>query len=184
MRVISGKWKGRLLKAPSGMKTRPTSDKVKEAMFHRIGPYFDGGSGLDLYAGSGNLGIEALSRGFSSFIFVDKNRSACHAIRSNLKTLEALSVCEVYQMDVERAILRLFRQKQSFDLICMDPPYDDSNIEQVLKKLAQHQLLKKDGLIYCEHRSTYQAPRYISSLHCQQTYEYGDTSVSLFVNEL
>lgn len=182
MRIISGKWKGRRLKAPPGMNTRPTSDKVKEAMFHRIGPYFDGGVGLDLYAGSGSLGIEALSRGFSSFVFVDNNRRACQTIHSNLKMLNMLSHSVVLQMEAKRALFWFGSKRQSFDLICMDPPYDDPNfnIERMLRKIGDDELLNEDGLIYWEHRSTLKVPLHVSSLFHEKTYEYGDTSVSLY----
>lgn len=96
--------KGRSLKAVAGTSTRPTTDKVKESIFNMIGPYFDGGRGLDLFAGSGGLGIEALSRGFEHCIFVDRDFKAIQTVKSNLKTLELTKHAQVYRNDAERAL--------------------------------------------------------------------------------
>lgn len=99
MRVISGKYKSHPIKTVSNQKTRPTSDKVKEALFHSIGPYFPGGSALDLFAGSGGLGIEALSRGVDHVIFVDKDYQANQLIKENIRQLNLTEQCEIYRTD-------------------------------------------------------------------------------------
>ncbi len=110
MRVVSGICKGKALKAVPGNTTRPTTDKVKEAMFNMIGPYFDGGIGLDLFAGSGGLGIEALSRGLDKMIFVDRDGKAIHTIRENIHSCGFDDQVEIYRNDAERAIKALIKE--------------------------------------------------------------------------
>ena len=110
MRVVSGNCKGKALKAVPGNSTRPTTDKVKEAMFNMIGPYFDGGIGLDLFAGSGGLGIEALSRGLDKMIFVDRDGKAIHTIRDNIHSCGFDDRVEIYRNDAERAIKALIKE--------------------------------------------------------------------------
>ena len=104
MRVISGTRKGRTLKAVPGQSTRPTTDKVKESIFNMIGPYFDGGWALDLFAGSGGLGIEALSRGFDHCIFVDRDIKAIQTIKGNLNQLSLMDQSEVFRNEAKRAL--------------------------------------------------------------------------------
>lgn len=107
MRVISGTAKGRPLKSVPGNGTRPTTDKVKEALFSMIGPYFEGGTALDLYAGTGGLGIEALSRGMEAAVFVDMEQKALDTVRANLKAAKVESQAEVYRNDAGRALAAL-----------------------------------------------------------------------------
>ncbi|SDH90477.1 16S rRNA (guanine(966)-N(2))-methyltransferase RsmD [Alteribacillus bidgolensis] len=180
MRVISGKSKGTTLKAVPGMKTRPTSDKVKEALFHRIGPYFNGGSGLDLYAGTGSLGIEAMSRGFSSFVFVDKSPQAVKVIKANVKAANLLESCEIYRNDAKRALAALEKRKKTFDLIFMDPPYDQQELAKMLQAIYDKELLTPSGKIICEHRSSVKLPDTISLITKQTEDLYGDTGVSIY----
>ncbi|MFB4162550.1 16S rRNA (guanine(966)-N(2))-methyltransferase RsmD [Alteribacillus sp. JSM 102045] len=180
MRVISGKYKGTTLKAVPGMKTRPTSDKVKEALFHRIGPYFSGGSGLDLYAGTGSLGIEAMSRGFSSFVFVDKAPQAVKVIKTNVKAAGLNGSCEVYRNDAKRALAVLTKRKKSFDLIFMDPPYAHQDLAGMLQTISETGLITPGGQIVCEHRSSTALPDTVASLNKQNEDIYGDTGVSIY----
>ncbi len=125
MRVVSGKCKGHPLKAVPGNTTRPTTDKVKESIFNMIGPYFDGGVALDLFGGSGGLGIEAISRGIDKAIFVDRDNKAIKVIHQNLESCRIQEQAEVYRNDAERAIKALIKREISFDLILIDPPYKD-----------------------------------------------------------
>ncbi len=117
MRVISGTRKGQPLKAVPGTNTRPTTDKVKESIFNRIGPYFASGRGLDLYAGSGGLGIEAISRGLEHMIFIDSSRQALQTLRSNLKACRFEDQSEVYKNDSHRALKALAKRHAAFDVI-------------------------------------------------------------------
>src|SRR5699024_7300375 len=120
----AGKYKGRQLKPVPGSETRPTADKIKEAVFHKMGPFFDGGNGLDLFAGSGSLGIEALSRGMDNMIFVDKSPKAIKVIRYHIELLKVQTNCEVYRNDALRALDIVSKKGERFSLILLDPPYD------------------------------------------------------------
>lgn len=152
MRVIAGTYKGRSLKAVPGMSTRPTTDKVKEAIFSRMGPFFDGGHGLDLFAGSGGLGIEAISRGIDSCIFVDHNGKAIHTIKENLKSLRIdENQYEIYKADAKRALKACGKRELQFDLIMLDPPYKLQNHMDLISIIEEYQLLKDNGWIMCEH---------------------------------
>lgn len=117
VRVVSGVKKGLHLKAVPGTSTRPTTDKVKEAIFNIIGPYFDGGVGLDLFGGSGGLGIEALSRGIDKMIFVDRDQKAIQTIKGNLETCRLLDQAEVYRNDAVRALKAIVKRDIKFDVI-------------------------------------------------------------------
>ena len=123
MRVIAGKAKGRNLTAPKGLRTRPVPAMLKEALYNIWQSRINGARFLDLFAGSGSMGIEALSRGADYAVFVDKDREAIHAIRSNLALCRFTEVCEVFQDDVFRRITRLKEQGQQFDIIYADPPF-------------------------------------------------------------
>ena len=128
MRVVSGKCKGHPLKAVPGNTTRPTTDKVKESIFNMIYPYFDGGIALDLFGGSGGLGIEALSRGIDKAIFVDRDSKAIKVIHQNLESCRVQEQAEVYRNDAERAVKALIKREMSFDLILIDPPYKEQKL--------------------------------------------------------
>src|SRR5690625_2143401 len=117
MRIIAGKLKGRRVKAVKGMETRPTGDKLKEAVFHKIGPFFDGGCCLDLFAGRGSLGIEAISRGMVKVIIIDKAPQEIRTIHENIKGLEIEQQCDVYKSDAIRACQKMSKRGISFDLI-------------------------------------------------------------------
>lgn len=151
MRVIAGEFKGRALKAVPGNFTRPTADKVKESLFQIIGPFFNGGKALDLFAGSGNLGIEALSRGVDHVTFVDKHPKAIRTIYENIKLVKAEDQSAVFRMDALRA-LHIFAEKQSqFDMIFLDPPYAKIVYQKVIENILDKDLLAENGIIICEH---------------------------------
>ncbi|MFD1849165.1 16S rRNA (guanine(966)-N(2))-methyltransferase RsmD [Oceanobacillus bengalensis] len=175
MRVISGNHKGRQLKAVPGTSTRPTTDKVKEAVFQRIGPYFDGGSVLDLFAGSGSLGIEALSRGMESAIFVDKHPQAIHTIKHNLETLKLTGQAEVFRADAYRALKASAKRGLQFELILLDPPYSKFDYLKVIESILALNLIKKDGIIYCEHDPSEQLSMGDDRLQLLKQENYGGT---------
>src|SRR5690625_5414363 len=143
MRVIAGDFKGRKLKAVPGTLTRPTSDKVKEAFFHRIGPFFSGGKCLDLFAGSGSLGIEAISRGMDYAVLVDKNNQAIHTMFANIRLLQIENQIKVLRMDAFKALQRMANEQLSFDLILIDPPYHLKKYVALLEKIHQLDLLDR-----------------------------------------
>lgn len=124
MRIIAGKAKGKKLKAPPGLNTRPITDMIKEALFNIWGPKITGARFLDLFAGSGSVGIEALSRGAAEVLFVDKAAPAVRVIRENLSHCGFMEHYQVYQADVFRVLTSLGKQGEKFDLIYIDPPFD------------------------------------------------------------
>ncbi len=176
MRVISGKFKGHPLKSVSNRQTRPTTDKVKEALFQMIGPYFDGGSCFDLFAGSGGLGIEAMSRGIEKAIFVDKQPKAIQTIYENLKLLQLQDSTEVYKTDAFRAIKAAAKRELSFDIIFLDPPYLKVSYESLLEYIDTYKLLKKDGTIVCEHEAKQKLPNEYSGFSVVRSEVYGSTT--------
>jgi 16S rRNA (guanine(966)-N(2))-methyltransferase RsmD len=180
MRVISGIARGRRLKAVPGQSTRPTTDKVKESIFSMIGPYFEGGLVLDLFAGTGALGIEALSRGFERAVFIDIQPMALQVIKSNLEVTNFLDRADVYRNDAKRALKLLLKQEQQFDLVFMDPPYHMNMYEQLIVMMADNNLLAIDAMILCEHQASVQLPDQILNLSKYKTAVYGESAVTIY----
>ncbi|WP_125582864.1 16S rRNA (guanine(966)-N(2))-methyltransferase RsmD [Lacticaseibacillus suibinensis] len=150
MRVISGAFRGRRLVAVAGNATRPTADKVKESMFNMLGPYFDGGQALDLYAGTGALGIEAVSRGMTHATLVDKAYPAIKVIQQNVALTQAEDQFTVLKAPVERALASLAAAHQQFDLVMADPPYAKQAALTQLQELVDLNLVKPGGLVMFE----------------------------------
>lgn len=148
MRVISGIHKSKPLESMEGRNTRPTMDKVKEGIFNSL--HEVSGIGLDLFAGSGALGIEALSRGMEKVIFVDQNFKAIKIIKANLQHLNIDEQAEVYKNNADRALKALSKREIQFDVIFLDPPYDKGLIDEALDGIIKFNLLKENGIIVCE----------------------------------
>ena len=149
MKIISGKYKGRNLDGFDIAGTRPTMDRVKESLFATIQNYIDESIVLDLFSGSGNLGIEALSEGAKYAYLVDYNHKAVKTINKNITTI-GIKDAEVLNMDFKKA-LNYFKDKNiKFDLIFLDPPYNTSYIEESLELIKEYNLLNEEGLIVCE----------------------------------
>ncbi|MEC3606975.1 16S rRNA (guanine(966)-N(2))-methyltransferase RsmD [Bacillus glycinifermentans] len=180
MRVISGTYKGRALKAVPGMSTRPTTDKVKESIFNMVGPYFDGGDGLDLYAGSGGLGIEALSRGFDRIVFVDRDFKAIQTVKNNLQTLGIQKRAEVYRNDADRALHALVKRGLTFDAIFLDPPYREQKLEALLSIVDKANMLTDKGFILTEHAKEVVLPEQVGELLRTRQEIYGVTGVTIY----
>lgn len=180
MRVVSGTCKGRPLKAVPGTGTRPTTDKVKEAIFNMIGPYFDGGSALDLFGGSGGLGIEALSRGTESCIFVDKDQKAIQTIHKNIEACGFEKQSEVYRNDAERALKAVMKRELSFSLIFLDPPYKQQKLKALIKSIGEAGILDEKGYIVAEHGTEESLPDELGELVKLKGELYGTTAVSIF----
>lgn len=181
MRVVSGDLKGRILKAVPGTSTRPTTDKVKESLFNMIGPYFSGGIGLDLFAGSGGLGIEALSRGLEKVIFVDREGKAIHIINENLKSCGLEEKAEVYRNDAVRALKAIQKRNLTFNYIFLDPPYKKQQLVKLLEMIDKEKLIhQEDGLIVCEHASDIQLPERIGELKQARNEKYGIIGITLY----
>ena len=147
MRVISGKARGVLLKTPDGMSTRPTADRVKEALFSIIQFEIPNAKVLDLFGGTGQLGIEALSRGAASAVFVDVQESACRLIRENLKRSRMESSARVVCADY---LAFLKKSHETFDIIFLDPPYAEKFLENSLKMITEIDILQSGGIIVTE----------------------------------
>ncbi len=177
MRVITGSARGRRLSAPAGMDVRPTSDKVKEAVFSVVQFDLPGSAVLDLFAGSGQLGIEALSRGANSCVFVDNSRVSVETARENINAAGFKNEATVMNSDAEQ-YLRMCRQ--TFDVAFVDPPYKKGLIEKVMPLLCGH--MSGRGTVLCEHEKGLILPESFGGLVRQKTYRYGKTEVTLYRN--
>lgn len=150
MRVIAGKFKSRQLKSVDSNLTRPTTDKNKENLFNMIGPYFDGGVCLDLFGGSGGLGIEAISRGMAELYSVDKQYKAFATIKENVKSLGIETISHVYKMDYQKALQQFEQENVKFDLIFLDPPYGLKINQKIINFLVDNEMLNDECIIVVE----------------------------------
>ncbi len=149
MKIISGIYKGRVLEGFDIDGTRPTMDRVKESLFGMIQNNIPNSTVLDLFSGSGNLGLEALSEGASLAVLVDQNKKAIDTINRNIKNIGISSV-KVLWMDYQKALDCLKEDKVKFDVIFLDPPYKTDYIENSINKITENNLLKEDGIMICE----------------------------------
>lgn len=178
MRVIAGKHKSRNLKTIQSNTTRPTTDRNKENMFNMIGPYFEGGNVLDLFGGSGALGIEAISRGCDSLITVDQNYQACNVIKENFTSLK-LEQCIVYKGDYKQYLNKFIQEGMKFDLIFLDPPYGKGMANNALSLIVEGNLLSNGSCVVVEEDKAVE----ILSFTCLELYKvvhYGITSLHIF----
>ncbi|WPC17806.1 16S rRNA (guanine(966)-N(2))-methyltransferase RsmD [Pediococcus inopinatus] len=180
MRVVSGDFGGRRLKAVPGVKTRPTTDKVKESIFNMIGPYFDGGMSLDLFAGSGGLSIEAVSRGIDTAVLVDKQRQAIQTIEENVKVTKADDQFKIIRQDAKIALNILADQGKKFDLVFLDPPYKLQKITQNMAKMVSLSLLNAGAILVCETDQFAKLPETLPNFKLWKRQDYGITEVSIY----
>jgi 16S rRNA (guanine966-N2)-methyltransferase len=178
MRIISGTSKGRKLATPKSQSLRPTSDRVKESIFNMLGEEIEGGMVLDLFAGTGNLGIEALSRGAKKVIFVERGRHALGLIQRNLAQFGLEEKSEILPIDANQAIGILKQREKYFDLIFMDPPYEKGLIEKTLTKLNSHQIYHRDSLLVIEHHRRELLPPILNRWNLIRQRRMGDTVIS------
>jgi len=178
MRIISGTSKGRKLVTPKNQSLRPTSDRVKESIFNILREEIEGRMVLDLFAGTGNLGIEALSRGAKRVIFVEKGRHALGLIKRNLTQFGLEERSEVLPIDAIRAIGILKQRGRSFDLIFMDPPYEKGLIEKTLMKLSSHPIYHRDTLLVIEHHRREILPPILHGWNLIRQRQMGETVLS------
>ena len=177
MRVIAGKAKGIQLNTPEGMLTRPTTDRVKEALFSIIQFELPGAKVLDLFGGTGQLGIEALSRGAASAVFVDSRREACQLIRSNLKKTHFESQSIVVQSDY---LDYLNRCQDSFQIILLDPPYAQVFLENAIKKITEIDILQSGGIMVAERPLGKELPWEFGGYTRSRDYKYGKIILTLY----
>jgi len=180
LRIIAGDAKGRKIAAPPGMDTRPTSDKVKGALFNILGSKVLGARVLDLFGGAGNLGLEAISRGAEQCIFVDNSLCSVKIIHQNINTLGYEKFCEVYRRDAFSALDILEKRGAKFDIIFLDPPYHRDMVPMAIKKISQCRILEDNGVIVAEHDAKDFIPEQILDLILVKTYFYGSTGISLY----
>jgi 16S rRNA (guanine(966)-N(2))-methyltransferase RsmD len=178
MRIISGTSKGRKLATPKGSSVRPTSDRVKESIFNILGGEVEGKTVLDLFAGTGNLGIEALSRGATKAVFVEKGWQALRLIRQNLLQCGMIEHAEIISKDALRSIGFLNQRGDSFDLILMDPPYEKGLIQRILNKLHAHPIYRDDSILVIEHGRRESLPEQLRDWELIRQRRIGDTVVS------
>ena len=183
LRIISGTAGGIQIKTPDTNKTRPTLDRVKESVFSILQPYIEDTRVLDLFAGSGNLGLEALSRGSVSAIFVDESKICKAIIEENIKRTRMEDKAQILLIDVFKGITLLATQGKQFDMIFMDPPYSRNFVNKTLQLLEKNDIIVENGLVAVEHHEDEQPPDVIGTLTKMRSKSYGDTIFTFYVRE-
>jgi 16S rRNA (guanine(966)-N(2))-methyltransferase RsmD len=187
MRVIAGEFRSRVLQAPPGTATRPTSDRLRETLFNVLGPRVEGSRFIDLYAGSGAVGIEAISRGAEFVWFAESARPALAAIRANLAALKIAGGFAIEDRGVARLLNGLLERRRAAEIVFLDPPYDDAAAyEETLALLARHHaLLLADGaVVIAEHARKQPPPTRYGVLERTRLLEQGDAALSFYRCEI
>ena len=177
MRVITGKARGVQLKTPDGIQTRPTIDRVKEALFSIINFDIPGAAVLDLFGGTGQLGIEALSRGAKTAVFVDASEAACKLIRENLRRTKLEQNGKVIRSDY---LDFLSRTRDKFDIIFLDPPYAEVFLENALKRITEIDILQTGGIIIAERPLGKELPWEFEGYSRSRDYKYGKILLTIY----
>lgn len=179
MRVISGKCRGTKLDAPEGLTTRPTTDRIKETLFNMIAFDIPGCRFLDLFSGSGAIGIESLSRGAQKTVFIDNNKDAIACINKNLQKTGLQNLAIVDNIDIYSGIKKLGVKKEQFDIIFLDPPYNLEGLETLFSLIIENDILAENGYIILENASTAQRPQ-VDGLELIKEKVYKTTTMSFF----
>jgi 16S rRNA (guanine966-N2)-methyltransferase len=180
IRITGGKWKGRSLKTPAGLKVRPTRSMVREAIFNMLGRTVINARVLDLFAGTGLLGLEAISRGARETVFVEQDNSTCKTLKKNIQTLEAEQETTILCKDASYAITFLKHRKKLFNIILVDPPYK-LPISPVLNKLSSAGIIAFDGWLIIE-RGKGQIIAFPETMRETHQKKYGDTMIHILQN--
>ena len=180
MRIIAGEKRSRKIDAPEGQDTRPTADRIKEALFSMLQSRIPGARVLDLYAGSGALSLEALSRGASFAVLVDVSFKAGKVIKKNIETLSYQQKTRFIQAEDSRAITMLEGENEKFDLIFLDPPYDSGNLEKALKTITTIDIVSGNGIIVCESPVEDVLPEIPEPYIKGREYRYGKIKLTLY----
>ena len=180
MRIISGRAKGQRLKVPKGQAVRPTAARVKEALFDILPHNLSGWKVLDLFAGTGNLSLEALSRGAAEVILVDRSRNAVQAMRDNLRRLGFADKASVWGAPVLRSLRALARKGMKFNLVFLDPPYEKGIVKSAMRTLGEIDLLEEDGIVIVEHSTREEIDASYGKLVIRDQRRYGATALSFF----
>ena len=151
MRIIAGSAKGKIIKCRDGFDTRPTTDRVKESLFSMIAPYIGEAVVLDLFSGTGNIALEAISRGAKRAVMIEKEKEALRIIIQNVNNLGFDDRCRAYKNETLRALTILGKKREKFNIIFLDPPYKDNVCTGVIEKISETGILAEGGLIVAEH---------------------------------
>jgi 16S rRNA (guanine966-N2)-methyltransferase len=181
MRVIAGKYRSRLLKGPGALPLRPTSDRLRETLFNVLGPSIEDSLFIDLFAGTGAVGIEAVSRGAREVLFVESNAKAARLIRENLETLNIRAGAELLEADALRALEKITTRRMVADFVFLDPPYEKNDAYlQVLEFLDASHLIAPQGIVIVEHFRKAELPERFERLECTRQLEQGDAVLSFY----
>lgn len=181
LRIIGGKLKGKLLKVPQGNRIRPTSDKIRESLFNILDTDIITGSRfLDLFAGSGAVGIEALSRGAQFVAFVESDRKHIKILKENLKSCNIIQQSEVLSIDIYKIIETFSFESRPFDIVFADPPYNIANIDILLQKIITNVNIADYGVMVVEHSSRVFLPGTLNGFDKYRDYKYGDTTLTVY----
>lgn len=181
--MITGSAKGRSLKTVKGQEVRPTSDRVKESLFNVIGARVFEARFLDLFAGSGGVGVEALSRGAAFVTFVDLQTAHLKVVEENLRTTGLIDRAELLRRDARAALLDLGKRGRTYDLIFVDPPYSQELCPVSLAGIAANGLLAPEGWVLCEHHGKDPMPESVGELRRFRELSFGETAISLYRRE-
>lgn len=185
MRVIAGTYRSRILKSLKGLALRPTSDRLRQTLFNVLGPAVAGSRFLDLFAGTGAIGIEALSRGAAEVVFVENHAPATTLIRRNLQSLGIRKGATVRATDAIRGLERLAsnekKESSQYDYVFLDPPYDAAkDYARVLESLGSGNLVAPGGVVIAEHRRKFELPEEMGALQCYRVLKQGDAALSFY----
>ncbi len=181
MRIIAGAYRGLRLRTLKGGNLRPTTDQLRETLFDVLGPGIVGSTFLDAYAGTGAVGIEALSRGAKDVVFIEHHRAASQLIRENLKSLEIESGYAVVASDVGKALERLERESERFDIVFLDPPYEEiREYHHTLRQLARGPLIGTESLVIAEHSKHIELEQKYLTLQQTRLLRHGDAQLAFY----
>jgi 16S rRNA (guanine966-N2)-methyltransferase len=181
VRVIAGKFRSRKLKGPGKLRLRPTSDRLRETLFNILGAAVQDSLFVDLYAGTGAVGIEAVSRGARETIFVEAHAAGAQLVRANLEALDVRAGVEVIEAEALRGLERIAARHRVADFIFLDPPYqDDEEYLKVLEYLDASHLVAPGGLVIVEHRNKTELPERLDRLERARLLEQGDAALSFY----
>jgi len=180
MRVLAGELKGRRLVTPRGWTTRPTSDHVRIACLDALMPFLAAGPFLDVFAGAGGVGIEALSRGAPSAVFVERDAMAVRALRENLERLDLIARARVMRDDAARAVERLAVARPRFAVAFLDPPYEGFDPLPLMERLVGGACVAPDGALVLQHASRRAAPERVGDFAVWRTRRFGDSTLTFF----
>src|SRR5262249_6691450 len=182
LRIIAGAYKGRRLATPRGETTRPTADQVRIALLDTLMPWLSEARVLDLFAGAGGVGLEALSRGAAHVTFVERDARAVQALRANVTTLGVERAARIVRDDVRRSLQALWREGAHFDVVFLDPPYDTDDVVSTLEALGGIDVLVEDAVVVAQHL-TKRAPAAVGGLTAFRARRFGETTLTFFRRE-